>query len=68
VSLGVGGAILAIGLPANQARGGGGPGAALVVGCALAALVAGVGLLLLVDVARSLRRLGRGADGGAGVE
>jgi len=67
-SLMVGGAILVIGLPANQAWGGGGPGAALVVVVALAALVAGAGLLLLVDVARSFRRLGRCADGEAGVE
>jgi hypothetical protein len=66
--LGIGGLILLVGVAVNQARGGGGPGAVLVAGGALVALVAGAGMLLLVDVARSLRRLSRGADGGAGVE
>jgi hypothetical protein len=62
MSLGIGGALLIIGLPANQVRGGGTQGAVLVVGCSLAALIAGAGLLLLADVARSLRRLSRLAD------
>ena len=66
-SLGIGGALLIIGLPASQVRGGGAQGAALVVGCSLAALVAGAGLLLLADVSRSLRRLSRRADRDAGV-
>jgi hypothetical protein len=61
-SHGIGGAMLIIGLPANWLRGGGGPGSVLVVGSSLAALIAGTGLLLLADVARSLRRLSRLAD------
>jgi hypothetical protein len=61
-SQGIGGAMLIIGLPANWLRGGGGPGFVLVIGCSLAALLAGTGLLLLADVARSLRRLCRLAD------
>jgi DNA-directed RNA polymerase subunit RPC12/RpoP len=61
-SLGIGGALLILGLPAVQLRGGGAQGAVLVVGCSLAALIAGAGLLLLADMARSLRRLSRRAD------
>jgi hypothetical protein len=65
-SLGIGGALLIIGLPASQVPGGGVQGAVLIGGGALAALVAGSGLLLLADVARSLRRLSRRADREAG--
>lgn len=61
-SIGVGGAILIVGLSAHVGRGGGIQGAVLIVGGALAALIAGSGLLLLADVARSLRRLSRRAD------
>jgi hypothetical protein len=39
-----------------------GQGAVFVFGCSLMALVAGAGLLLLADMARSLRRLSRLAD------
>jgi hypothetical protein len=66
--MGIGVALLIIGLPANQLQGGGAPGAVLVVGCSLAALIAGAGLLLLADVVRCLRRLSRRADRDAGVE
>jgi hypothetical protein len=65
-SMGLGGAILLVGLPASREWGRGGSGAILVVACSLTALVAGVGTLLLADVARSLRRLSRGADRDAG--
>jgi hypothetical protein len=68
VSMGIGGAILILGLRVNHERGGGGPGALLVVGCSLAALIAGAGVLLLADVARSLRRLSRLADRDEGIE
>jgi hypothetical protein len=61
-SLGIGGALLIVGLPANLVRDGGTRGAAFVVGCSLVALIAGAGLLLLADVARSLRRLSPRAD------
>jgi hypothetical protein len=60
--MGIGGAVLIIGLPINQARGGDALCAALVVGSALAASVAGAGLLLLADVARALRRVSRRVD------
>ena len=66
-SIGVGGAILVVGLSAHAGRGGGVDGAVLIVGGAFAALIAGSGLLLLADVARSLRRLSRRADWEAGV-
>jgi hypothetical protein len=61
-SIAVGGAILIVGLSAHAGRGGGVQGAVFIVGGALAALIAGSGLLLLADVARSLRRLSRRAD------
>jgi hypothetical protein len=66
--MGLGVAILLVGLPASREWGGGGSGAILVVACSLAALVAGVGILLLADVARSLRRLSRIADRDARAE
>jgi hypothetical protein len=66
-SIAVGGATLIVGLSAHAGRGGGVTGAVLIVGGALAALIAGAGLQLLVDVARSLRRLSRRADREAGV-
>jgi hypothetical protein len=66
--MGIGGAILIVGLRANHERGEGGQGALLVVGCSLAAVVAGAGVMLLADVARSLRRLSRHADRDAGAE
>jgi hypothetical protein len=66
-SIAVGAAILIVGLSAHAARGGGVRGAVVIVGGALASLVAGSGLLLLADVARSLRRLSRRAEREAGV-
>jgi DNA-directed RNA polymerase subunit RPC12/RpoP len=65
-SIGVGGGILIVGLSAHVARGGAVEGALLIVVGALAAMIAGSGLLLLADVARSLRRLSRRADRDAG--
>ena len=61
-SIGAGVALLIVGLSAHVGRGGGVQGAVLIAGGALAALIAGSGLLLLADVARSLRRLSRRAD------
>lgn len=66
-SIGVGAAMLILGLQASGEGAGGAAGAFLVVGYSLAVVIAGAGMLLFVDVARNIRRLRLHADRNAGI-